>query len=376
VLFALGSVIKQIVIIDAILLSCVHVIFARALPGGYRRAFRDVALMAAIGAAFWALLIGYFAATGRFEMFWVTNFSNARAYAGSPLFNVYRYFREARFLPGFLWFAIPVGALALLGALRDRRALLERQWALCLTAFVALQIKIALNGTAFLPHYYQYWLPMLAIAAGWAAGARSPIPREIPPWVMPAAGAVVASFLLVQQGRYLFFSADEWSRLKYGEGAIEGRDMSRAIRGILRPEEGFYQHGDHPELYYYSKRSPPSLVLWTEHLNDNWPASRILLTRHLAALEAAPPDLILVEDNDDPGTDASRRRDGRIARLLGGRQKVNEGRNARTVLEVMLPAYRPTPIEAFEDFPGFRSYVLKGSALDERLRNESVARLD
>ena len=177
-LFAVGTTFKQIVIIDAMLLSCAHVAFATGLPGGRRRALRDVVIIAAVGAICWFTMIGYYAATGRFEIFYVTNFSNARAYAGNPLFNLFRYVREARFFPRFLRFSAPIGSLVLLGAFRDRRGLGERHWALYLTALLALQIKIALNGTGFLPHYYQYWLPMLAIGAGWTAGVKTPKDRK------------------------------------------------------------------------------------------------------------------------------------------------------------------------------------------------------
>ena len=223
-LFAVGTTFKQIVIVDAMLLSCAHVAFANNLQGGRRRAIRDVLIIASVGAICWLTLIGYFSATGRFDIFYVTNFSNARAYAGNPLLNFYRYVRETRFFPKFLWFSAPVAGLVLLGALRDRRALMERPWGLYLTALVALQIKIAMNGTGFLPHYYQYWLPMLAIGAGWAVGGAKTSQTRSPvlAWNIPLTGAIVAAFLLVQQGYFYFLPADEWSHFKYGTEVLEG----------------------------------------------------------------------------------------------------------------------------------------------------------
>jgi hypothetical protein len=98
------------------------------------------------------LIVAYFATTGRFEIFRVTTFTNARAYAEAPLFNIYRYVREFRFFPDVLHFTVPVMALVALGAFRDRRVLGEHYWALHLTSLVAVQSKIALNGTGFLPH--------------------------------------------------------------------------------------------------------------------------------------------------------------------------------------------------------------------------------
>ena len=128
VLFAIGTLIKQIVIIDALLLSCPHVVFATGLPGRRRGAIRDVAIIALVGAISWVLVIGYFSATGRHEIFWINTFKNAVAYAGNPLFNLYRYVREGRFLPPTLWFAIPIMALILLGLIRDRHTAAVRPW--------------------------------------------------------------------------------------------------------------------------------------------------------------------------------------------------------------------------------------------------------
>ena len=79
--------------------------------------------MAAVGAVCWSSVLAYFAAVGRFDFFWVTTFINSRAYAGNPLFNVFRYVREGLFFPRFLWFTAPLMGLILLGAIRDRRDL-------------------------------------------------------------------------------------------------------------------------------------------------------------------------------------------------------------------------------------------------------------
>jgi hypothetical protein len=370
VLFAVATTFKQLAIVDAALLSCAHVAFASQLPGGRRRAILDVVVIAAIGLACWCVLIGYFAATGRFEIFWVTNFTNARAYAGNPLFNLFRYVRELRFLPRFLWFAVPVAGLVLLGAFRDRRALMERRWGLYLTALVALQIKIALNGPGFLPHYYQYWLPMLAIGAGWAASAPRPELSRRPAWAMAAVGAAVAAYLVVQQGQYFLLPADEWSHLKYGNSILEERALGRAIGKVLRPEERLYQHGSNPGVYYYSGHLPPSLILWTIHLDDTWPAAKLLLPQHLSAIKKNPPDFIVIGKVEPP---AFRPKGpvGLVERLLGGRPTViNEGRNAQSVLDVLLPGYRAVKIEALRDFPDAECYVRLGSPLDTRLEGD------
>jgi hypothetical protein len=143
--------------------------------------------------------------------------------------------------------------------------------------------------------------------------------------------------------------------------------LGRAIRVVLRPEETLYQHDNHPELYYYSGHRPPTLLLWKNFLNDTWPVAGILLRRHLAALEKAPPDLVLVDESVDSRPSVPTVRHGLVWRLLAKQSKADEGHNAQAVLDTLLPDYRPVRIEAFRDFPGFRSYALRGSALDRRL---------
>jgi hypothetical protein len=372
-LFALGSTFKQVVVVDALLLSCAHVIFATRLPGGRRRALRDVLIFASIGAITWLALIGYYAATERFEIFWVSNFTNTRAYAGNPLFSMFRYLREGRFFPHFFWFSASVLGLVALGVVRHRRALGEHHWALFLTALVALQITIALNGPGFLPHYYQYWLPILAVGAGWAAGAKSSRSGWPSSAAMTAAGALVASWLLIQQIQYLSLSSEEISRSKYGSSVVEGRDLGRAIGLMLRPGERLYQHGGRPELYYYSGHLAPSLLLWSWHLNDQWPVAGMLLKRHLAALESAPPDLLVVEQAGEPRAETPPK-PGLIGRLFGDRQLPDKGRNAASALEFLRPRFRPATIEEFKRFPGFQFLVRRDSELDRRLKDREGVR--
>jgi hypothetical protein len=364
-LLAFGSIIKQLVVIDAALLSLAYVAFCDGLPGGRRRAIRDVAIMAAVGAVCWFSVLAYFAAVGRFDFFWVTTFINSRAYAGNPLFNLFRYVREGKFFPRFLWFSAPVMALVLLGAIRDRRALAHRQWALYLTALVALQIKIALNGPGFLPHYYQYWLPMLAIGAGWAAGARSSDPRRVPPLAMSAVGALVYFIVLLQQGFYYLLPADEWSRLKYGSSIIDVRDLGRAIGEVLRPGETFYLHAPNAECYHYAGRFPLSLIPSTDCLNDTWPVSRTILERHLAALRKVRPDLIVIQKPEPPSPTPTSK-PGLMGRLLGGASPVDQGRNAKAVLDNLLPKYRPARIAQLDQFTDYEFYILRGSESDGR----------
>ena len=227
-----------------------------------------------------------------------------------------------------------------------------------------------MNGPGFLPHYYQYWLPMLAIGAGWAVGARSPEPRRVHPRLISAVGALVYVILLLQQGSYYLLPADEWSRLKYGSAIIDVRDLGRAIGELLRSGETFYLHAPTTECYYYARRLPPSLVPSSDCFNDTWPVSKMILERHLAALRKAPPDLIVIRKPVSPSHTSSPKR-GLISRLLVGESPIDQGRNARTVLDNLLPNYRLAQIGALARFTDYEFYVLRGSELAHRFPADS-----
>ncbi len=390
VCWALGSTIKQLVVVDAFLLSCAHMLYRAELPGGFRRAARDVLICALVGALVWAAVFAWFAATGRLEIFWTVLVKIPRGYSSQPLFTLYRYFREGRFLPSFLWFAIPVALLVLLGAFGDRhenrseypdpngklsrwrRLVPGREWALYLVAVLSLQLKIVVNGAGFLPHYYQYWLPILAIGSGWAIAADRPGLSVRSRRFLAAAGAAVALYLVVQQGRFYALTADDWSRLKYGDAVIHARTLGRKLQKVLRPDEPLYMCGEQVEIYYFAGQKPRTYSFWRSHLSDTWPGNELLLKRQLASLDRTPPELLLVEATPTEPTSASdnpAHRPGLVARLLGGgASTIDHGRNARKVLDRLLPHYRKITLEALNLGPNYDVYIRRGGTLERRLQ--------
>ena len=138
----------------------------------------------------------------------------------------------------------------------------------------------------------------------------------------------------------------------------------------LRPEETLYQHGDRPELYYYSGHRPPSLLLWIEGLGDGWPAAEMLLERHLAALKSTRPDLIVVELFSKPSPVKKAEKGGLAYRLLARPQPIRTYHNIETVEDSLLPNYRSAEIGALEQYSGFRFYVLRGSRAGKTPKGE------
>ncbi|MDQ3684133.1 MAG: hypothetical protein M3430_00835 [Acidobacteriota bacterium] len=304
-LFAFASLYKHVVVVCPALLGIIHVAFPPPGDGGRRRAALDVVTIAAVGVGVWALVSGYFAATGRFEIFreMMTGASLDYAAARNASFAVERTSmtgvilrnifaplrREAEFVLDMLTpLAVLTGLGVAVGIFRNRR-----RWAL-LTAFaVATWIEIALPGQFFI-HYYQLWLPPLAVGAGWAVGGVEValIGRKLN-WFPHLAGAVTLSLLIASQiPFYRMNAAGDWSAIESREG-MAAEPLAREINSLLAPDETFYEWGSNPSLYFHAKRRAPSGVLMVWWFLDGRLADQ-LSKRVIADLERAQPKLLVV----------------------------------------------------------------------------------
>jgi hypothetical protein len=99
----------------------------------------------------------------------------------------------------------------------------------------------------------------------------------------------------------------------------------------------------------------------------------MLLKRHVAALESAPPDLLVVEQAGEPPAE-TQAKPGLIGRLFADGQPPDKGRNAERALEFLRPRFRPATIEEFERFPGFQFLVRRDSELERRLQDREGVR--
>jgi hypothetical protein len=208
-------------------------------------------------------------------------------------------------------------------------------WILIVPAAVAAPGK-------FYPHYYQLWLPPLCIAAGWslaAIGARTRAPNA----VTSAAGGAVALALGLAVGPAYALSAADWSDTKYGDVFLRSRDVAQEVREMIGPGETFFQWGNEPEIYLYARRSPPTGVLWAQHMQTG-PLRISLRTRALGQLAVADPQLVVFSRDQPPPT-------GALGAWLEER-------------------YEPHPTRVKQQ-KGFSFWVRRGGTLQRRLRAQS-----
>ena len=273
VLVGLGSLYKQVAVAVMAPAIIAHAIMNRRRRGG------TVALTIALSFAMtWLAVWGYFAATGRAEIFWKTIVEYPRFYASTGGE------RGWILLPGILVAILPAAFMLVVGLLlgwKDRDG--RRRWILLLALVVGTQAAIALPRQYF-AHYFQLWLVPASIGAGWGLSVLQAPPRR---WIAVACGVVVLGGLVFLQIPTYRLSAREWTIRQHGD--VLGKwllPVAEELDSSLHPDEAFYQWANEPWLYFATRRRPPGAALWRSHTIEG-PVAEWLTHRTLADLQRA-----------------------------------------------------------------------------------------
>jgi len=292
-LLALGSLYKHVVVVVAVLLAAAHL----ALPprgATRRRALGQAGIVTLVGAAAWAVVATYFAATGRWTDFRDAVFTYNRTYAAPLSTTLAAAFGAPGLGPLARAVCLPLAALTATALVTGWRAG-QRREALLLTAFLlGAHLAMALPGR-FFPHYFQLWLPPLAIGAGWGVALLGRAHGHHVWRSVTAALATLAILLGAILPQYRL-PPEEWTRRKYqreGEYFLASAPLAREIDGLLAADETFYEWGAETGLYFASGRRPPTGLTSMYPLLAG-PLTRTLAARVVADLERARPELVVV----------------------------------------------------------------------------------
>jgi hypothetical protein len=306
-LLALASLYKHVAVAPAALVAAAHAAAPEA-GSSRRRGVLDLIAIAAVGASAWALVFAFFAARGHLEAFYEAVFVFNRSMAGSLRGNVLDGLGELIAGGSPLLPVAPVAALLCAGLWLGRRGGASRRWLLLGAWITGAAIATWLPGKplpAFFPHYYQLWIPPLVVGAGWScaafAASRGALVRKLG---AVAAGLALLALLALELPSHRL-SAEEWSRRKYGEVFIESRRLALRLKEILPGEYTFYNWGNEPGLYFYTKRSPPLGVLCVTCMLVQ-PVGGRLLERVTDGLARTRPHLIVLERSWDPPRSVNR----------------------------------------------------------------------
>jgi hypothetical protein len=302
-LFALASLYKPIAAAPAAALALAHIVAPG--PGcSRRRALADALCIGGIGGGAWLATGGYFAARGHFADFYQAVFAYNRYYSSyywsndtvssqTMWSNLVNSLFVDPFDPKFLSLATTLAVLTLAGAVHGVIFGPRRLWLLLLALGIGIHIAVALPGQWY-PHYYQLWLPMLAVGAGWSAVASFARGTwRIPRWVSTAVASAAVVLLLAQQIPFYQAPPEVWSRLKYGDVFVAEQKLGRELGVLLAPGETFYEFGSETGLYFESRHWPPSGAFYVYPLLDG-PVASPLTARAVTELERRSPTMFIV----------------------------------------------------------------------------------
>ena len=284
--FGWATLYKQVIVVTPVLMALACI----ALPPAGKSRWRALMEMTAIGAiiaGMWGITVGILAWGGQLSEFITCVYTYNIGYAGSLALNLKYSFIM---LPqGFMLVTVPTAIAALAGIVLG---LIRRQFtaALFLIAMlVGTHCATALPGRYF-PHYYQLWLPWMAIGAAFAVTQAERAFRNAPTVV----GASVLGCILAIDLPYYAYTAEQWSIVKFGPSFYYTNTVvARVINRLLKPEETFFQMADETELYPVTGRRPPSGILGIHALNES-EIMRPLRLRMVEDLKRAKPDMIVM----------------------------------------------------------------------------------
>jgi hypothetical protein len=101
---------------------------------------------------------------------------------------------------------------------------------------------------------------------------------------------VIVVFLVAPQYK---LSGDQWTANKYGSQFVLSKKLGEEINGLLKNDESLYVWGINPELYFWTKKSPPTGLIWATDTIDG-PLAEEYTKRALNDLINANPDLLVV----------------------------------------------------------------------------------
>ncbi|MDB9822137.1 hypothetical protein OAC89_00375 [Deltaproteobacteria bacterium] len=289
-LIAIASIHKQIAIIALILIGSIFIIIPPP-PIKRSQGLGYIIVMWGIVAGIWLGMFSYFAIRGRFEAFYDVVFVYTRFYAGGLIENLLKGVSLEGLFPITLPFILPLLISNILGiAIGFIKR--NRLWIYLIVYAISCQIMVSLPGK-FFPHYYQLWLPVLAVGTGSAFAELREMIKPKWKWASQVIAIFIITFLLSYQLPLYTLSPSEWSRKKYGDFFVSTNKLAMEIDKLLKPGETFYEWGAESGLYFYSQRRPPTGVVLFFPLIDG-PLVQKLSQRVIEDLKKEKPELLIM----------------------------------------------------------------------------------
>ena len=296
-LIALASFYKPQCALYGLFFGIAHIAFPpEETAGGRKQALKEVLIIAAVGALAWVAYVSYFAMTGRFRILYITMFEYPKYYTGNMFRNLFHSLRFSQLYPNELKVIAPLIFLTLIGATIAWARKSFRPWAMLTAYVVANQVEIGISGR-FYNHYYQLWLPLFSVGAGWATVMVGGIIKEqLPTWLPHAFGAVALLFVLQTELGVFVMNPEQFSVQSYGGFYAASEAVADEINKILAPGETIFVFGDEPGFYFLTNRRPAVGSFFIADMAGG-PLAKELTDRAIRDLERQPPDMVIILNN-------------------------------------------------------------------------------
>jgi TPR repeat/Tetratricopeptide repeat len=207
--------------------------------------------------------------------------------------NILRGLKLDLLFPWYLHFTLPLFVLSILAIGRGWQGGQRLQVCMLAFFFAGTFIVISVPGT-FFPHYYQLYLPILAVGAGWGiATVTSLLRHRVLAWWIGVVSLLLLAWHVVPNLR---FDGRTLSLMKYGSPIyIDAERSGHAVNQMLTVDEPFFVWGTEPGVYYYSDRRPASGIFWCDRLLVG-PLKEQATQKLITDLAKTRPPLILCED--------------------------------------------------------------------------------
>lgn len=303
-LSAIASLYKPFAVLEALALCASSLALHWNSKPLRRNIFRQAATAFAFVLAAWAGVCGWFALQGRWGDFrdavFTYNFYYSGYRASSPG-EIWQALGSQD--PGTLVWLFLLFALGCLAVLTGKKKKEEREPRLFWAAFLAAALLEILLPGRFFAHYNQLLLPPLILGAAWGVSAWG-MRIEKKFWkCLP--GAVLLAFLIFHEVPFYRLTPEEWVDRKYAaDGPLfqQSYQLGGELNGMLEPGETFYEWGNETELYFVSRRSPPSGVFYSYPLLYS-PLAANLAARVVMDLERTRPELVVLNTTYYTGGD-------------------------------------------------------------------------
>ena len=302
-LFFLASTVKHFLAITPLLAAILSIVTPAKGSSGTgeefdKEALRSWAVVGVTALAAWAVLLGWYGATGRLAAFIAALFGLSVEYATQLhgfLSNFLLGVQPFRLLPPHQLPFVLLYGLLFAALLRGLLGTPDRRWRLVLGWVLGTWFSVSASGR-FYAHYYMLWLPLISIGTGAMFGLAQTFSRRQLALGLRAGIALAVIVVGIRQlSQLVQYDADKAVVAKYGyQGQVfrEIRILGKRLAESLPAASSVFEIGAHGFYFYAARPAPGPFVDSIYGIDTAFP--REYREAMLPQLLQSPPEVLVV----------------------------------------------------------------------------------